>query len=704
MILSLIVIACGLFLVSNTQIISKRAYDLNSDELSHLAGGMSEEKRLELLSKVNPKAVPIKYSSPIYGYNFEISGSIWQIDENKLTGDTNNWIFDLNKGYGRARVSFTVSETGVVESMLEEYRDLSESGADKLDVVTQALVDAVKKENDAERYEIKRERIQRNGVDFNLVTIGENRETGNTEYDMYIAEKGGRYYWFTLKYPRIGNSGIEAERLVDLVKVGEEKVQGATTEEEMDLNETQISELSNPSVINILHLSCFKLAGKSGVGFQYVKDYRFCTGGMGTGFFVNSDGLLATNGHVVKIFPEEAVVQGILGGDLIQYMIDLIRDSMLAMGKEVSQTEAIILIQDALSNNPQIINAFLEDTYRLMDKGLLLATNDETEYFVRMGDQSFEINSMLFKPGLIKNAVKKSDGIYRASLVKTEYQNSLSPDVILRKKEVGGVDLALMKIDDETGIKSYPALRLQRGEGGIKEGGRLLVIGYPGLVSGQDGDSGSSILDYKKASVKATLTRGIVSAIKPSKSGVKLIQTDASVEHGNSGGPGFDSTGQVIGVATYGLESKSGSYNFLIGVEELEKMMVSNSFENMTEGTYDNWRTGLEYYWGSQYKKAVKNFAVVKESYPSHPEVNNYLANAEKYIAEGKDKSGFFYDREWMIYAIIGGVVVLVVGAVAVVIKTKKTKGGGGSIAGGITTQQPVSTPAPGQEPGETQS
>ncbi len=47
-----------------------------------------------------------------------------------------------------------------------------------------------------------------------------------------------------------------------------------------------------------------------------------------------------------------------------------------------------------------------------------------------------------------------------------------------------------------------------------------------------------------------TITRGIVSAKRSSRSGVKLLQTDAAINPGSSGGPLFDRVGRVVGVST----------------------------------------------------------------------------------------------------------------------------------------------------------
>ena len=57
-----------------------------------------------------------------------------------------------------------------------------------------------------------------------------------------------------------------------------------------------------------------------------------------------------------------------------------------------------------------------------------------------------------------------------------------------------------------------------------------------------------------------TITRGIMSAKRVSDSGIKLIQTDAAINSGSSGGPLFDREGRVVGVNTSKVfESKDGT-------------------------------------------------------------------------------------------------------------------------------------------------
>lgn len=90
-------------------------------------------------------------------------------------------------------------------------------------------------------------------------------------------------------------------------------------------------------------------------------------------------------------------------------------------------------------------------------------------------------------------------------------------------------DLALLKIAPD---EKLPPVRLQ--VHGIQEAGETITaIGHPGL--------GEKTLNY-------TMTTGIVSNPHQKVDGRHYLQTDAAVNPGSSGGPVFDSHGNVVGV------------------------------------------------------------------------------------------------------------------------------------------------------------
>lgn len=66
-----------------------------------------------------------------------------------------------------------------------------------------------------------------------------------------------------------------------------------------------------------------------------------------------------------------------------------------------------------------------------------------------------------------------------------------------------------------------------------------------------------------------SVTEGILSAVR-TQDGARLYQTDAAVNPGNSGGPVFDETGELVAIAVSGLvgaEGNSLNVNYLIPIE-----------------------------------------------------------------------------------------------------------------------------------------
>jgi S1-C subfamily serine protease len=117
-------------------------------------------------------------------------------------------------------------------------------------------------------------------------------------------------------------------------------------------------------------------------------------------------------------------------------------------------------------------------------------------------------------------------------------------------------DLALIKLKAGT----YPHMRLADPRF-VNVGADVVAIGSPGLPGG------SQILAN-------TVTKGIVSAFRKSESYGLLLQTDVSINHGNSGGPLLSLRGEVIGVNTLGFrEGGATGLNFAIFVSEVLDML-----------------------------------------------------------------------------------------------------------------------------------
>jgi S1-C subfamily serine protease len=67
-----------------------------------------------------------------------------------------------------------------------------------------------------------------------------------------------------------------------------------------------------------------------------------------------------------------------------------------------------------------------------------------------------------------------------------------------------------------------------------------------------------------------TVTKGIISAHRSTKEGVRYIQLDATINPGNSGGPLLTKSGLVIGVNTFKVGGYEG-LNFAISSTEIKE-------------------------------------------------------------------------------------------------------------------------------------
>ena len=86
---------------------------------------------------------------------------------------------------------------------------------------------------------------------------------------------------------------------------------------------------------------------------------------------------------------------------------------------------------------------------------------------------------------------------------------------------------------------------------------------------------GSSILSLSTPiGLEATLSTGIISALRNDDIHGAIIQITAPISHGSSGSPVMDMTGTVVGVATFGFE-QGQSLNFAVAANNIYKMQRS---------------------------------------------------------------------------------------------------------------------------------
>lgn len=142
--------------------------------------------------------------------------------------------------------------------------------------------------------------------------------------------------------------------------------------------------------------------------------------------------------------------------------------------------------------------------------------------------------------------------------------NAISCNVLYAKEEYP--DIAVIQAVEE--VPERVALPLLEDENKVEVGDAVYALGYPATSDYTEGTVYGTTLPGGVADV--TITSGIISRFTTSSSlgDTRLIQHDATINGGNSGGPLIDSRGSVIGINTYkiggGENTDNSSYSVRI--------------------------------------------------------------------------------------------------------------------------------------------
>ena len=234
---------------------------------------------------------------------------------------------------------------------------------------------------------------------------------------------------------------------------------------------------------------------------------------LGTGFVVTPDGYILTNAHVVRPDKRE------LTKEVLERMPDKVDEDYKAVHDGVEH----LLAGETIGN---------ESSQRLRE-----AFNEQVMKGADLNENS-QVVAVFSTQG--------SDG--RPDARPCEIKKVGAP--------IPGKDVAVLKVEG----RNLATLPLAQGveSGSVTTGSDLLIMGYPGKVF-EDPD----ITNASK--LQPSLTFGHVSGIREMAGGFHVIQTDATINHGNSGGPALNDYGEVVGQATF-MEADSQGLNFAIDI------------------------------------------------------------------------------------------------------------------------------------------
>ncbi|HCL83628.1 MAG TPA: hypothetical protein DIC22_06610 [Chitinophagaceae bacterium] len=228
-----------------------------------------------------------------------------------------------------------------------------------------------------------------------------------------------------------------------------------------------------------------------------------------------------------------------------------------------------------------------------------------------------------------------------------------SAHVIVKGQPMPGKDVAILKMD---GDSTLPTLKIAQDEL-PRVGEQLFVYGFPGPVTNNN-------YVATESAIEPTLTTGIVSALKKSVAGWPLIQMDANINRGSSGGPVCNEKGEVVGLTTFGSLENSGGLaaglNFAIPVSILQEYLDSAGVIARPSETSLLFGDGIVFYDREFYKDALKKFRQVLALNKQFPGLAYYIKDSERRLRQNDEKKSSMIRVDLLVFALfLFGAIVL---------------------------------------------
>lgn len=345
--------------------------------------------------------------------------------------------------------------------------------------------------------------------------------------------------------------------------------------------------------------------------FDYIKQAEQITAN-GTGFFITDNGYVATNCHLIE--RDDAFIR---------------RHFILSAFQQITDASISALETSWATRFTEQQRSLLYNTYA-------------------------SVYSRLFSM-ILYDLKKNIYVVYRSDSEKGPGSEKKPARVIVKGEPMPGKDIAILKIETgtEMPVLAIAAPRLPQ------VGEQLFVYGYPGPVTNNDFVSIES-------AIEPTLTTGIVSAVKKSVRGWPLIQMDANINHGSSGGPVCNEKGEVIGLTTFGSIENTGGLaaglNFAVPITILNEYLDTAGITPRSGRSSPLFAQAIAFYDGQHYQAALKKFEAVHQISPSYPGLYAYIAECRDNIKKGKSR-GFGPVEHVLLMA---GILLLLTGSISV--------------------------------------
>lgn len=342
---------------------------------------------------------------------------------------------------------------------------------------------------------------------------------------------------------------------------------------------------------------------------------------LGSGFVITPDGYVVTNAHVIDA-DEESTKQSFAQQAFSKIINEDVAALEQSMGRKMNEEEAKAIV-DA-----------------------------ESWYF----SQTLTVDDIQADYNVVLGVTGKKGEIVAMTI---------PAKLVTRGNPIPGKDVAILKLLEK---HIYPTIRIGD-DTQMSTGDPVYVLGYPGVATFHP-------LISEESMSEATLTTGLVSARKKMKGGWDVLQIDAAITHGNSGGPVMNDKGEVIGLATFGSADEQRGQevqglNFIVPSTIVNELINKSSVKPQMSDISLAYESAMDLFDKSRFKKALEKFKEVKSMNGSFPFIDKYITDTQTNIDKGLDKEPGGIDP--MYYYIGGGALALIL--ILVIALRRKKKG-----------------------------
>jgi S1-C subfamily serine protease len=269
------------------------------------------------------------------------------------------------------------------------------------------------------------------------------------------------------------------------------------------------------------------------------------------------------------------------------------------------------------------------------------------------------------------------------------------PARVLSSTGFAATDVAILQIDGS----NMPTVSLATTANDLASGDDVIALGFPGSSTGA----------LETGVTQPAKVFGRVSNIRTEGTS-KLVEIDANIEPGESGGPVVNDSGDVIGLVSFTLLQSSGAagQKYLRTVDDIRTAISATGVQAQRGPTDTAFQQGMEDFWAHHYSAAVPQLQRATQLYSGFPLASEFLSEAQAKKGTAADvpleRKGSSFPA-WIVLVALGVVIVLIVLVVLLGRRGRKGEPPGAVPLSAAVPQvapliaPPVVTPAPEETP-----